>query len=393
MPDAPYRTGQRLAPAEMLERLVAFPTVSSETNLPLVEFVEAYLAGHGVPSTRVPSPCGEKASLFATIGPNVPGGVVLSGHTDVVPAREGNWTSDPFRLARRDGRLYGRGATDMKGFDALALAAVPDMVAAPLKAPIHIALSHDEEVGCKGAPDLVAALTRAIAPPRAVIVGEPSGMRPVVGHKASLSFHADVTGKPVHSSRIDTGVSAVMVAARLVTWLEDRMAERRRAADPASPFAPPYTTVHVGMIEGGVAANIVAGHCRFVCDIRALPGDDPHAIVAAFERHVRDEVEPAMKRVAPSAGVALTPRGDIPGLAPEEDGEAARLVRALTGVAGGDVVSYGTEAGFFQRAGWSTVVCGPGDISRAHQADEYLEEGELADGERFMARLVETLSA
>jgi len=394
MPDTPHRpTGQRLSPAEMLERLVAFPTVSSETNLPLIAFVEDYLASHGVPSTRVPSPCGEKASLFATIGPQVEGGVVLSGHTDVVPAREEGWTTDPFRLARRAGRLFGRGTADMKGFDALALAAVPDMVAARLNAPIHIALSYDEEVGCKGAPDLVAAMVDAIAPPRAVIVGEPTMMRPVVGHKASFSFHAEVTGRACHSSRIDLGVSAVTTAARLVAWLDDRMADNRAAADPACPFAPPWTTVHVGMIEGGVAPNVVAAHCRFVCDVRALPGDEPKAVLDRFERHVREDVEPAMKAVAPEAGVRIVPRSNVPGLEPEEDGEAARLVRALTGAIGGDVVSYGTEAGIFQAAGWSCVVCGPGDIGVAHQANECLEETQLAAGERFMARLIESLSA
>lgn len=394
MPDTPHRrAGHRLAPAEMLERLVAFPSVPSDTNLPLVDFVEDYLESHGVTVTRVPSPCGTKAGLFATVGPNVAGGVVLSGHTDVVPAREGNWTCDPFRLDRREGRLYGRGTADMKGFDAAVLAAVPDMVAAPLKAPVHIALSRDEEIGCRGAADLVSALSTAIAPPRAVIVGEPTGMRPVVGHKASFSFHTEVTGKPCHSSRIDLGVSAVTAAARLVVFLDDLMAERRAAADPDSPFAPPYTTVHVGMIEGGIAPNIVAQHARFVCDIRALPGDDPHALLARYERHVREGVEPAMKAVAAEAGVEILPRSHVPGLAPEPDGEARRLAAALSGEAGGEVVSYGTEAGFFQAAGWSTVVCGPGDIAQAHQADEYLEESQLAAAERFMARLIDTLSA
>jgi acetylornithine deacetylase len=395
MPDLPHKPAPaRLSPAEMLERLVAFPTVSARSNLDLVSFVEDTLAGHGVTATRVPSPCGTKASLFASIGPMVPGGVVLSGHTDVVPAEEGNWTSDPFSLAARDGRLYGRGACDMKGFDALVLAAVPDMVEADLAAPIHIALSYDEEVGCKGAPDLVAAMAEALPPPRAVIVGEPTRLQPVTGHKGSFSFLTRVTGRPVHSSRIDQGVSAVMTAARLVTWLEDRMAENRAAADPASPFAPPYTTVHVGMINGGVAANIVSGSCTFVTDVRAVPGDDPDAFLARFERHVREAVEPAMKALAPEAGVEILARSAVPGLAPSgADDTALALVRDLSGHDRPGVASYGTEAGIFQAAGWSSVVCGPGDIAQAHQADEYLEESELAAGERFIGRLIDRLSA
>jgi acetylornithine deacetylase len=382
---------RRLTPQEMLERLVAFPTVSADSNLECIEFIRTYLDRYGIGSTLVFNAERTKANLFATIGPNVAGGVVLSGHTDVVPAGEPNWTSSPWTLSERDGRLYGRGACDMKGFDALVLAAVPDMVAAGLNRPIHIALSYDEEVGCRGAPSLVEAMVAAIATPCAVIVGEPTRMEPVTGHKGSLSFFTKVRGHAAHSSRIDTAVSAVMTSARLVTWLDDTMAENRRTAIP-SVFEPPYTTLHCGMIKGGTAANIVADSCEFVTDIRAIPTEDPADFKRRYEAYIRDAIEPAMKQIAPDAGVDIIERSFVPGLKPEEEGSSERLVRELTGANSVSVVSYGTEAGFFQAAGWSTVVCGPGDIAQAHKADEYLDVSQLQAGAEFMRRLIRRLS-
>ncbi|UOM35785.1 acetylornithine deacetylase [Acuticoccus sp. I52.16.1] len=382
-----------LTPTQMLERLVAFPTVSSRSNLELMAFVKDTLAQCGVTATLLPDPSGEKANLYATVGPMVEGGVVLSGHTDVVPAEEDTWSAGPWALTRRDGRLYGRGACDMKGFDALVLAAVPAMVAAGLAVPIHIALSYDEEVGCRGAPPLIAAMKAALPAPRAVIVGEPTRMRPVGGHKGSFSFHTHVTGHAVHSSRIDIGVSAVMTAARLITWLEDRMAANARAADPASPFVPPYTTIHCGMIQGGTAANIVSDRCRFVTDMRVVPPEDPEVILAEYERHIREVIEPEMKRKHAGAGVRIERRSDVAPLMPDPGGGAEALFAALGVGEAPAAVSYGTEAGLFQRAGWPAMVCGPGDIAQAHQADEYLEESELAKGERFIARLIAHLAA
>ena len=382
-----------LSAIQMLERLVAFPTVSANSNLDLIGFVKDYLAAHGVAATVVPDETGEKAALFATIGPMVEGGIILSGHTDVVPAEEDTWVSSPWTLTARDGRLYGRGSADMKGFDALVLAAVPEMVKRDLKAPIHIALSYDEEIGCRGVQPMIDRMGLTIPQPRAVIVGEPSMMLPVNGHKGSTAFYTDVTGYAVHSSRIDIGVSAVMVAARLIGWLEARMEKAAREADPDSLFVPPYTTVHCGMIEGGTAANIVADHCRFITDIRVVPPDDAAAIIAEYEAFIRETVEPGMKAKWAGAGIAIERRSHVPPLMPEPGSEAERLVAELGVNASPGVVAFGTEGGMFREAGWPTIICGPGDIAVAHKANEYIEESQMVAGERFMSRLIDRLSA
>ena len=382
-----------LSSRELLARLVAFRSVSRDSNLDIIDFCREHLARHGVESRIVPSPEGDKANLFATIGPNVPGGVVLSGHTDVVPVEGQAWSTDPFTLVERDGRLYGRGACDMKGFDAIVLAGVPAMLSAPLKRPIHIALSYDEEIACRGAPHLVRAMAETIAAPAAVIVGEPTRLAVVTGHKASVQLQAFVTGRAVHSSRIDQGVSAVMTAARLIAWHEDVMEENRRRADPADLFEPPYTTLHCGMVAGGNAANVVASTAWFYSDIRAIPAESAWDYVERLRAYARDVVEPKMRAIAPETGIRIETISEIPGLKPEPDGEAEELARRLTGDNGTHVVAYGTEAGLFQNAGWSTVVCGPGDIAQAHQPDEFIEVSELAAGEAFVGRIIRDLCA
>jgi acetylornithine deacetylase len=377
----------------MLARLVAFPSVSTSSNLDIISFSRDWLARHGVESRLVMSPEGDKANLYATIGPMVEGGVVLSGHTDVVPVEGQAWTSDPWTLTERNGRLYGRGSADMKGFDALVLALVPDMVKAPLRRPVHIALSYDEELACRGAPSMVREMAEAIPRPSAVIVGEPTRHAVVTGHKASIQLRTEVTGHAIHSSRIDQGVSAVMTAARLIAWLEDVMDENRRNADSSNGFEPPYTTLHCGMMQGGTASNIVASSAWFLTDIRAIPSESPSDYLDRFRAYARDVLEPRMKAIAPETGIAIEPLSDIPGLRPEVDGSAEQLVRRLTGDNGTHVVAYGTEAGLFQRAGWSTVVCGPGDIAQAHQPDEYVEISELEAGERLLRRVIAELTA
>jgi acetylornithine deacetylase len=380
-----------MTPVEMMARLVAFPTVSDVSNLDLIAFVGDYLAGLGVQARVVPSADGTKANLWATIGPMVPGGVVLSGHTDVVPVVGQAWTSDPFTLTRRGDRYFGRGTCDMKGFDALALALVPAMLAAPLTRPIHIALSYDEEISCIGVPDMIADMAAQGAAPAAVIVGEPSRMQVVTGHKGGVRLDTRVTGHTVHSSQMHRGVSSVMVAARLITWLADRGEANRLRADPASIFDPPWTTIHCGVIHGGTAFNIVAGSCSFSTDIRAIPGEDPRDVEAVYRAHVADQVVPAMRAVHPATGIEVERIYFNPALGPEREGAAEALCRRLTGDNGTHTVPYGTEAGFFQGAGWSTIVCGPGDIAQAHQADEFIEVSELERGEAFLRRLIDDL--
>lgn len=377
----------------LLERLVAFPTVSSETNLPLVDFVEDYLASHGVRARRVYSDCRTKAALYANIGPEVPGGVILSGHTDVVPVEGQPWDSDPFEVVEKDGRLYGRGTCDMKGFDAIALAAVPKALAAGLKRPLQIALSFDEEVGCTGAPRMIEAMMADLPRARAAIIGEPSMMQAVTGHKGGFGIETHLRGFEVHSSILHTGVSAVMEGAKLIDW-----ASRMNAANAAKApdavdalFDPPWTTLHVGKVVGGTAHNITARDCRFTMAVRAVPSEDLAQWRAAYEAEVR-ALEAEMQSVRPEARINLTTVFDVPGLRPEEQGEAEAIVRRLTGDNATHQVSYATEAGQFQEAGVSSVICGPGDIAQAHQPNEYLEVSQLAAGEAFVDRLIADLA-
>ncbi|MEQ8483153.1 MAG: acetylornithine deacetylase [Pseudomonadales bacterium] len=377
-------------PRGMLETLVGFPTVSRDSNLELIRFVRDYLARHGVSARLVDSDCSEKANLYASVGPDVDGGVVLSGHTDVVPVDDQDWHTDPFRVVERDGRLYGRGTCDMKGFIAIALAMVPDM--GRLKRPIHFALSYDEEVGCLGAPRLIEALTANVPAPRAVIVGEPTNMRVVTAHKSMFIFDTHVDGFEAHSSKQNLGVPAVMVAGRLVNWLAEQQDRNRRNARADCPFEPAYSTLHCGVIRGGTAQNITARHCRFVTDIRTLPGEDPLDFFRALERYARDELEPEMRRVHPDTGIRFDIRSQVPGFQAGEDEPAVLLAKQLTGQNDTESVAYGAEAGQFQEAGLSVVMCGPGSIDQAHQPNEYISVDQFDQGVAFMRRLIDHLS-
>jgi acetylornithine deacetylase len=376
----------------MLEKLISFPTVSRDSNMDLINFVRAYLGEYGIESRLVPNEDGSKANLYASVGPAVPGGVVLSGHTDVVPVDGQEWTTDPFRLVERDGLLVGRGTADMKGFIAIGLALVPDMLAAGIKKPIHFALSYDEEVGCIGAPYMIEHMVANLPRPRAVIVGEPTSMKVVTEHKGSISFHTHVSGHSVHSAYVDRGVSAVVTGARLVTFLDDMMQENIARVDPQNPFDPPFTTVHTGVIEGGTAPNIVAKDCRFTTDIRSISDDDPEAYFHRFQAHIKDTVEPTMRQVVPETGIDLTNYRYVPGLKRESDGEAERLSRQITGDNSTNVVSYGTEAGHFQSADYSVVVCGPGSIDQAHKPDEFVSVDQYNAGVNFVERLIKQLT-
>ncbi len=383
---------QRYTPQAMLAHLVGFDTESHRSNLQLIDFVEAYLADHGIAATKVPDETGDKASLFAQIGPNVPGGVILSGHTDVVPVAGQDWSTDPYVLTERDGRLYGRGTCDMKGFLAVCLAAVPDMLAADLKRPIQLALSYDEEVGCIGAPPMIDAMRAALPPASSAIIGEPSLMKVVTGHKATTDLMTQVRGYEVHSSLMDRGVSAVMAAAELIDWCGAQNRANAAAADPASPYDPPYTTLHVGTIQGGTAGNITARDCQFSLDIRAIPTEEIGDWVARYAAEVR-AVEARLQAIRPEAAITFTVRNTVPGCRAEVDGAAEALARALTGDNGQHVVAYATEAGQFQDRGYSACICGPGSIEQAHQADEFIEKSELDAGAAFVNRLIDRLAA
>ncbi len=381
-----------LTPRQILERLVGFPTVSVRSNLELVDWLEAYLTGHGVTCRRHWSADRQKAALMAHAGPMLPGGVVLSGHSDVVPVEGQSWTGDPWVVRERDGRLYGRGTCDMKGFVALAVWAVVAAERSGVRRPLQLALSYDEELGCVGAPPMIRTLKQVFPQADLAVIGEPSGMKIITGHKGGTGFHVHVKGFEVHSSLLPHGVSAVMQAARLIQWVNDQNA-RARATPPgpaAAGFDPPYTTQHVGMIQGGTANNITAADCRFSIEMRVVPGEDIDARAAAFVAEAA-RIEAEMRAVRPETGITLTRFFDVPGLVPEPGGAAEALVRRLTGDNAVGVVSYGTEAGQFQEQGYSAVICGPGDIAQAHQPDEWLSLEQFAAGKIFMDRLLDDL--
>ena len=378
---------------DLMAKLIGFDTTSRLSNLALIEWVEAYLDGHGVPHRRVPNADGTKSNLIATVGPAIPGGLVLSGHTDVVPVDGQAWLSDPFLVTRRGDRLYGRGTCDMKGFLALALAAVPDLVAAELKAPVHLAFSYDEEVGCLGAPDMIRVIAAELPRPALVVVGEPTNMEAVRGHKGISNFTVTVAGHEAHSSLTHLGVSANMAAVKLMASLCDIAARLEREADPASPFTPRHATLTIGVVNGGTAGNILARECVFLFDLRCPPGQDPDLILAGFYDEVR-QLDAALKARFPDCGVTLLRRSNTPPLRPEPDGDAELFARRLTGDNGPPrVASYAAEAGQFQAAGFSTVICGPGSIDQAHQPDEYVEISQMERGAAFMARLIEWAKA
>ncbi|MBK5923068.1 acetylornithine deacetylase [Rhodovulum sulfidophilum] len=379
-----------LTPRQIFEKLVSFPTVSRDGNLALVDWVEGYLAEAGIAASRVWNPARSKAGLYAQAGPQVAGGVMLSGHSDVVPVDGQDWSSDPWELTERDGRLYGRGACDMKGFDALAIWAMVEAQRAEVARPLQLALTYDEEFGCLGAPPLIAQMAREGFPKAAaVVVGEPSMMQVVTGHKGNIGFGIRLRGHEVHSSLQHRGVSAVMEAGRLIQWANEAN-DRNRARAPEGDdglFDPPWTSVHVGEIAGGTAQNITAADCRMGLDYRCVPSDSLEACRAALMAEVA-RIEAGMKAVHPEAGIAVEETFSVPALAPEQDGAAEALARRLTGDNATHVVSYATEAGQFQEGGFSTVVCGPGDIAQAHQPDEYITLEQFRQGEAFMTRLL-----
>ncbi|MGB3243923.1 MAG: acetylornithine deacetylase [Sulfitobacter sp.] len=382
----------RLSPLELMTKLISFPTVSRDSNIPLIDWVQDYLSSHGIESHRYIDPDQPKHALFAHVGPDEEGAIVLSGHTDVVPVDGQPWDTDPYTVVEKDGRYYGRGTCDMKGFDALALWTLVEAHHAGIKRPLQIALSFDEEIGCTGAPPMIEAMQGVVPKGSAVIVGEPSTMQAVTGHKGGCGFHTHVIGHEVHSSLMHTGVNAIMAGAKLIEWANDQNTESMSGKPTAlaAMFEPPFTTVHVGMITGGTAHNITAKDCRFGLDFRVVPGEDKEKWKLSFLKEVA-KLEKQMQSVVPTTKIEITPRFDVPALEPEEDGEAETLVRQITGDNASHKVSYGTEAGQFQEAGYSAVICGPGDIAQAHQPNEFIEISQFEAGHAFMKKLITRL--
>ncbi len=376
---------------ELLDRLIAFDTESSRSNLALIDFVEDYLLGLGARFSRIPNAAGDKAALFATFGPDGDGGVVLSGHTDVVPVAGQKWTSPPYTLRRDGERLYGRGTCDMKGFGAICLAMAPEFLAAPLKKPIHIMLSYDEETSCAGCLDTIARFGRDFPRPAIAIIGEPTMMQVADAHKSIATYRTTVTGHEAHSSKPWLGVSAVHIACELVTALQRIGVELQADSDPLKRFEPAYSTVHVGMISGGTARNIMARHCEFYWEFRGLPQTAQDAALARFEKFCAELAAEKLKHF-PDAKIETSTEIQAPGLSAESDSPAATLALALSKANHTIAVPYATEAGQFQRGGLTAVVCGPGSIDQAHQPDEYVDIAQLAEGLRFLRRLTDHLS-
>ena len=381
-----------LDPLALMTKLISFPTVSRDSNLPLVDWVESYLDSHGIPAHRVYDETGEKAALFAHVGPDVEGGIVLSGHTDVVPVDGQAWDTDPWTVIEKDGKYFGRGTCDMKGFDALSIWALVEAHHRGVTRPLQLALSYDEEVGCLGAPPMIDRMVETLPKASAVIVGEPSMMNAVTAHKGGLGLNTRIKGYEVHSSLMHTGVSAIMYGARLIEWANQTNAASA-AAEPspvAAMFEPTFTTVHIGTIEGGTADNITAKDCRFSVDMRVLPDESPERWREIYMEQVAGVVGD-MKAVHPDTDIEVDTTFWVPGLRPEEDGEAERIVRQITGDNGEHVVSYGTEAGQFQERDYSVVICGPGSIEQAHQPNEFIEVAQFKAGAAFLERMLDTM--
>lgn len=381
--------------AEMLAKLVGFNTVSSNSNMELIEFVQEYLAEYGAESILLKDETGKKANLFGTIGPKdvEHGGFVLSGHTDVVPTEGQNWSTDPFVLTEKDGRLYGRGSSDMKGFIAVALAKLPEFAGRELKEPIHFAFSYDEEVGCIGARAIADHIKDAPFNPRICIVGEPTSMKPITGHKGVIDLSCVVTGHECHSSLAPYGANAVEASCELITYAKS-VARRQASEGPFNNnFDPPFTTVHSGVIHGGTALNIVPNRCEFEIEIRDVPEADPAALAEEIRQYAWKKIEPALKDIDPKCGFNFTTYAEVPSFDIPNDHEAVELVQALSGANSAAKVSFATEAGLFQNAGIPTVVCGPGNIEQAHKPDEFVEIDQLRKCEVFMDRMLEKIAA
>ncbi|MNQ61214.1 Acetylornithine deacetylase [compost metagenome] len=370
----------------LLEKLIGFATVSRDSNLELIAFIRNYLAEQGVESELFYNQERTKANLFATIGPCDRGGIVLSGHTDVVPVEGQAWTVEPFRLTEREGRLYGRGTADMKGFIACVLAAVPALLERPLTIPVHLAFSYDEEVGCLGVRPMLAQLEKRRHKPRLCLIGEPTELKPVLGHKGKLAMRCEVQGAACHSAYAPYGVNAIEYAARLIGKLGEIGAELARPERRDERFDPPFSTVQTGTIKGGRALNIVPAECEFDFEVRALPDFDARQVADELQSFA-DELLPQMRAVQADTGIRLKPLSAYPGLATSAGSEAAQLLALLSGSTEFGTVAFGTEGGLFDQAGIPTVVCGPGSMDQGHKPDEFISLEQLSGCDAMLRRL------
>lgn len=384
---------EQTATINLLRQLVAFDTTSRGSNLALIEFVEAYLRTHGIDSIRVPEN-GSRVNLYATIGPADRGGVMLAGHTDVVPVTGQDWSSNPFTMVERDARLYGRGTTDMKGFLAAVLAAVPTFAARELRLPVHLAFTYDEEIGCIGVRDLLAAMAQMPIRPRWGVVGEPTSMRPITAHKGKVAYRVRVTGKACHSRNPDAGANAIDAATELIAFIRQLAQQQRHDGTHDAGYEYPCNSLHVGCIEGGTALNIVPAKCNFEFEIRHLPEDDADGLVQRIKDYAQTHITPALQAVDPACGIAFDVLSSYPGLNMSAHAEPVAEVTALLDDAPSGKVAFGTEAGLFARdAEIPCVVCGPGDMAQGHQPNEFIHIEQLAQCDRFLARLANRLAA
>lgn len=372
---------------EMLEQLVAFNTTSRESNLALIDFVGRYLAGLGVDYELIHNAEGRKANLYARLGPPGHGGVMLSGHSDVVPVDGQNWSVPPFALTERDGKLYGRGTADMKGFIACILAAIPHFLAQPLAQPLHLAISYDEEVGCLGVRTLLDALSARAEKPAICLIGEPTELQPVLGHKGKLGVRCEVQGAACHSAYAPQGVNAIEYAAKLIHHLT--LIGQRLAAPEHhdARFDPPFTTVQTGLIQGGRALNIVPADCTFEFEVRTLPQNDAQEVARELESYAQRELLPTMHAVNRDAAIRFYPISSYPGLYTAAQSAAARLVAHLTGSEKFSTVAFGTEGGLFHQSGIPSVICGPGSMAQGHKPDEFITVEQLNACDALLRRL------
>ncbi|KFE34242.1 acetylornithine deacetylase [Thioclava atlantica] len=371
----------------ILRELIAFPTVSRDSNLEAIAYMAEMLSDAGARVEIHRDATGHKANLFATLGPEVSGGLVLSGHTDVVPVEDQDWSSDPFTLTERDRRLYGRGTCDMKGFIAACLAKLDTLRAAATERPIHFAFTHDEEVGCLGARNLVELLAEREVRPAMALIGEPTLMQVIEGHKGCCEYTVTFSGAEGHGSAPERGVNAVEYAARYITRLLELRSELMARAPVPSRFDPPQTTINVGGLRGGHAHNVIAGKAVLDWEMRPVVPEDQDFVKEAIARHVEEVLLPEMRAIAPHAQISTEVIGEVAGLLPMEQNAARDLIFRLTGANRAEVVPFGTEAGLFQQIGMSAVICGPGSIEQAHKPDEFISRDQLSQSLEMLERL------